>query len=88
MKEYPAVSTQFEKYPFLARCGLVCTGLIKTITDWRLNQLAVVVHDEKTTSDVKPTNGPYPIKRDQHTCVISKPQGLVWLLLHTVHDET
>ena len=47
-------------------------------------------HDEKTTSDVKPTNGPDPLKRDsirdQHTTSL----GSVFTAYRTIirHDES
>ena len=41
---------------------------LKNTAGWRLFQLVVVVARRKDyTSDVKTTNGPDPLKRDQHT---------------------
>ena len=80
---YPAVSSKFGKYPFLARCGLVCLGLAQ-----KHRQLATV-HARVccgTTKGLRPTSK-RPTAQTRPN-VISIPQGLFRWLLHTMmrHD--
>ena len=74
------VYTKFGKYPFFGTLGF---GVPRTgskpppVGDCSSSWL--LWHDEKTTSDVKTTNGPDLLKL---TYVINIPQGLNRLLLH------
>ena len=68
MKVYPAVSIKFGKYPLFAtvRFGVPRTGSKPSPVGDRSSSWWLW-HDEKTTSGVKPINGPDPLKRDQRT---------------------
>ena len=87
---YPAVSTKFGKYPFLARSGLVCPGLAQNTASWRLFQLAVVVARRK---DYVPRrndqrNGPDSLKRDQHISIRDQHNTGIGSVITAYHAET
>ena len=70
---YPAVANKFWKFPFLVRFYPLGTSWIgvpragsRTPPVGDCSSPWLLSHDETTTSRIETTNGPDPLKRDQH----------------------